>query len=645
MNTVYVTPVNGTIILNEKFFATIPANTQIVIPDGTYQSAKIDVPAGARGISIVPESEGGVTFTGRTNINLEGDKNTISGFTFNRTREDTIVVTGDGNVISGNHFVGAGDPANTQNCVVWIDPLAQNTKFIDNEVESSISMTIKIRADEWGSAEQPTNTLVEGNYFHDIKALSENGQEVIQIAGPGGQWIAGHDLELGTIIRNNIFYKTEGDVEAVSMKVGGTTLTNNLFMSMDAAPTVRNGGHNTIEGNILIDTRPLRMMGDSTEVTNNVILNPREVAILLANGTPRYEVAEDNTIRNNLVYSDKDISVLKIINQTSGTPTQVRDNVITDNAYAVTDASKLYHFTTTGVSYDAYFAKNTIDAGTEFSESTLAWVKELLADSADPEALFAHYLTGDGIDVLSILSGMQDVAKVSYDEFTAEDVLIMPTKSEINGTLNTEKLVGTTTGDLFHAGAGDDSVLGGIGDDVAHGGTGDDFLQGQEGHDVLFGEAGNDKLHGHEGNDTLVGGSGDDILRGGEGNDVLHGCAGDDKLVGQEGNDTLVGGKGLDTMMGAEGADVFAFTVIDAEIDAVKDFNVTEKDMIDISTLLVGFDKNDDIHDFVSLEIKSNKIAVSIDVNGGANDFVHAFDVRSVDVISESTFLDHLTSL
>jgi T1SS-143 domain-containing protein len=93
-------------------------------------------------------------------------------------------------------------------------------------------------------------------------------------------------------------------------------------------------------------------------------------------------------------------------------------------------------------------------------------------------------------------------------------------------------------GQVFDAGAGNDSIIGG---------TGDDHIRGGEGNDSLSGNGGSDILEGGAGDDFLSGGANDDRLFGGADNDQLSGGTGNDFLQGDAGNDTLTGGSGVDT--------------------------------------------------------------------------------------------------
>jgi Ca2+-binding RTX toxin-like protein len=94
-------------------------------------------------------------------------------------------------------------------------------------------------------------------------------------------------------------------------------------------------------------------------------------------------------------------------------------------------------------------------------------------------------------------------------------------RAVINGTSNSESLLGTEL---------DDSIL------------------GLAGNDSLFGNGGNDLLlDGGDGNDRIDGGDGSDLLYGQLGNDTLMGGLGDDQLYdGQAGIDSIVGGAGID---------------------------------------------------------------------------------------------------
>ncbi|WP_221621193.1 Ig-like domain-containing protein [Halomonas sp. YLB-10] len=132
------------------------------------------------------------------------------------------------------------------------------------------------------------------------------------------------------------------------------------------------------------------------------------------------------------------------------------------------------------------------------------------------------------------------------------------------------------------------------------------------------------------GADTLKGGDGDDTLIGGGGSDALYGEEGDDLLLGGAGDDTLVGGLGADTfawVLGDEGVvgdpadDVITdFHVAPAGVDASQD---PEADVLDLSELLQGYDKDDDqqsLNDYIHAEQEGDDIVLYVKSDGNLAD-------------------------
>ncbi|MBS8270683.1 tandem-95 repeat protein, partial [Halomonas litopenaei] len=132
------------------------------------------------------------------------------------------------------------------------------------------------------------------------------------------------------------------------------------------------------------------------------------------------------------------------------------------------------------------------------------------------------------------------------------------------------------------------------------------------------------------GADTLKGGDGDDTLIGGGGSDTLYGEQGDDLLLGGAGDDTLVGGLGADTfawVLGDEGSagnaadDVITdFHVAPTGVDASQD---PEADVLDLSELLQGYDKDDDqqsLNDYIHAEQEGDDIVLYVKSDGNLAD-------------------------
>ncbi len=158
------------------------------------------------------------------------------------------------------------------------------------------------------------------------------------------------------------------------------------------------------------------------------------------------------------------------------------------------------------------------------------------------------------------------------------------------------------------------------------GGIDDDIIRGTAGIDIILGQSGKDEVYGGGGADKIYGGAGDDDLNGDGGNDQLFGGQGNDKLLGGAGNDRLAGNSGIDELRGGPGADRFVFWNIGDGPDLIKDFKVSEKDVIDLAAL---FDKPFDsatqaVTDFVRITQSgtSSVLAFDADGTGGAANFV-----------------------
>ena len=84
-----------------------PSGTVLALANGTYANATLNI--STSGISVVAESPGGVTLTGRSSVHIIGDRTTFSGFQFRNGDIGTgelIVVDGNTNTITECNIVG-----------------------------------------------------------------------------------------------------------------------------------------------------------------------------------------------------------------------------------------------------------------------------------------------------------------------------------------------------------------------------------------------------------------------------------------------------------------------------------------------------------------------------------------------------------
>jgi Ca2+-binding RTX toxin-like protein len=194
--------------------------------------------------------------------------------------------------------------------------------------------------------------------------------------------------------------------------------------------------------------------------------------------------------------------------------------------------------------------------------------------------------------------------------------------SNINGTPNSETLIGTDLVDWIHGNGGND---------VINAGAGDDDLSGDAGDDTLNGEAGNDFLGVRDG--------GEDIANGGAGDDTIWANSATNaalvKIYGGDGGDDVVlfgnvGATNFLVDLGAGSDRITAWGLAgQATIDAGAGDDVVR---VNRTTLQVTLGAG---HDFVGLDqVQATNVVTIVDfqVSGASSDRLNIFDpLRNLD--------------
>jgi Chondroitinase B len=313
---------------------------RIVVAPGTYADAAINLSGGggAAGRPVVIDGNNAVTLTGATRIQVAAGHVVLRGFTFRDVGIGAITITAPGVRVTESQFLNCGDAQKPQAECVIVRLGGEDAEIDFNTFAGSRSMSIKIRAGSDDDRSQPINAFIHHNVFRDIPRLSDNGQEPIQIAGPNG---GSSNIELRTRIEHNLFYRAEGDREAVSLKTPGIALRWNVFRDMDAAPNIRGNRNAVLTDNLLIRTRPIRINGSGHRIEGNVMVcPPTGVGFVVSHGSPGYETAVDTLIRNNVI-ATKRVGIL-IAAQTQPLETVAHGNKIASNTFHLPKNRPIY---------------------------------------------------------------------------------------------------------------------------------------------------------------------------------------------------------------------------------------------------------------------------------------------------------------
>lgn len=230
-------------------------------------------------LRLAARTPGKVLLTGTSRIEIGGRWLEVSGLRF----ENGSLREGQEVVAFRTRRSVAADSRLTNSAIVAYNPPDMKTRYIwvalfgvRNRVDHNLftgqrhsGPTIAVVRDQPVRDEH----RIDHNHFSDRVGGDGNGYETIRI---GTSKQAASDS--GTIVEYNLFERTNGEIEAVSVKSGGNQIRHNTFVEVQGSITLRNGHGNSVIGNILLGngvpgTGGIRVMGSGHVVTDNQVQN------------------------------------------------------------------------------------------------------------------------------------------------------------------------------------------------------------------------------------------------------------------------------------------------------------------------------------------------------------------------------------
>lgn len=301
--------------------------TILLLKDGTWNNAAIQLQGKGKlesPITIMPQTPGGVTFSGQSYIQIGGEYLIIKGFHFKNgysPKREVISFRINNDVLANNCRVSNivienySQPERFK-ADTWITLYGKNNRIDHSTFVNKLNSGPLIIAELDDERSQQNNHSIDSNYFKGRQRFGSNGGETIRIG------VSRYSLTASrTQIIHNYFERCNGEVEIVSIKSGENNVSYNTFYECEGSLVLRHGSGNIVEGNFFIGnnkpfTGGVRVINPRQRVFNNVFYQLQgsnfRAPLALVNGVPnslinRYYQVKDAVIEKNTFINSSEI--------------------------------------------------------------------------------------------------------------------------------------------------------------------------------------------------------------------------------------------------------------------------------------------------------------------------------------------------
>ena len=274
-------------------------------------------------ITLTAQTPGGVVLTGQSNLRLAGEHLVVDGLVFRDgyTPTSSVIAFAKSDTELANHSVvrntvidGFTNPERFETDT-WVQIFGRNNHFENNHLagKGNQGVTLAVRLNT--EASRDNAHVIANNYFGPRINLGSNGGETLRIG------TSHHSLsDSNTVVENNVFDRTNGELEVVSVKSGGNVVRGNTFLAARGTLTLRHGSGNTLERNVFLGegaehTGGIRVINGDQTVRGNYMEALTGIrfggAFTIMNGVPdspinRYHQVTNAVIEHNsIIGSDR----------------------------------------------------------------------------------------------------------------------------------------------------------------------------------------------------------------------------------------------------------------------------------------------------------------------------------------------------
>ena len=297
----------------------------LTMTDGNWTNQRIQF--AGNGSSVAPitlraQTPGQVVLNGNSKVNISGDWLVVDGLRFEggALGADDHVVEFRGargeatNSRLTNSAIIDYNPASVDTRYFWVSLYGQNNRvdhnFFKNQNHSGVTVVV------WRPDQGPDYHQIDNNYFAErpipINPSDSNGFETIRI-GTSTDSLS----DSFTLVENNLFERTNGEIEVISNKSGHNTYRYNTFRETSATLTLRHGNDTLVEGNFFLGqdangSGGIRVIGERQAIVNNYIANVDDRAggaISISAGVPNSALSGYFQVKDALVAHNTIVNV------------------------------------------------------------------------------------------------------------------------------------------------------------------------------------------------------------------------------------------------------------------------------------------------------------------------------------------------
>ena len=277
-------------------------------------------------ITLTAQTKGKVILSGQSNLRLSGQYLVASGLVFKngytpssavidfRKNKDELAFHSRVTEIVIDNY----NNPDKRESDYWVALYGQHNRFDHNHLvgKRNKGVTVAVRLNTENS--QENHHRIDHNYFGYRPTFGSNGGETLRIG------TSHYSLSNSyTLVENNYFDKTNGEVEIVSIKSGKNIIRGNVFFEAQGTLTMRHGNDNLIEENVFFGngvehTGGIRVINKGHTIRNNYLEGLTGFrfgsGFTIMNGVPnspinRYHQVDGVTIENNTLINVEHIQL------------------------------------------------------------------------------------------------------------------------------------------------------------------------------------------------------------------------------------------------------------------------------------------------------------------------------------------------